>query len=237
MQSKNNKLCKIHNFIKILNERSVKGKIRTEYICTFCIKDKRKKYRENNKEKILISAKIYRDKNRDKINLSRRGKYKETAKAYRIANKKEIINQKNIYKKNKRNTDLQFKIRENISSSIRSAIKNSGLKKQFNSFLNYVDWDIIQLKDHLEKQFEPWMNWQNWGTYKAEEWDDNNQITWKWQIDHIIPQSDMIYTDMADENFKKCWSLSNLRPYSAKQNAIDGGSKIRHENTNKTISW
>lgn len=27
---------------------------------------------------------------------------------------------------------------------------------------------------------------------------------------------------MEDEEFKKCWALSNLRPYSAKQNIIDG---------------
>jgi hypothetical protein len=218
-----------------MKERVVKGKIRTEYICSFCFKEKRKKYKENNKEKILISAKKYRDKNRDNINASRRGKYKESAKAYRISHKEKIIKQKNIYKKNKRNNNLQFKIRENISVSIRSAIKNLGIKKQFNSFLNYVDWNIIQLKAHLESQFEPWMNWGNWGIYKLDQWNDNDSSTWKWQIDHIIPQSELLYTDMSDDNFKKCWSLENLRPYSAKQNAIDGGSKIRHENINSTI--
>jgi hypothetical protein len=214
-----------------MKQRFVKGASRIEYICLFCLKEKRKKY----KEKILIQAKKYRDENKEKINSSRRGKYSESARAYRLSHKEQIVKQKNIYKKNKRSNDLQFKIRENISASIRSAIKNAGLKKQFNSFLNYVDWNIIQLKEHLESQFEPWMNWNNWGIYKASEWDDNNQLTWKWQIDHIIPQSDLLYTDMADKNFKQCWSLENLRPFSAKQNAIDGGSKIRHENFNKTI--
>ena len=90
------------------------------------------------------------------------------------------------------------------------------------------------------------MNWDNWGIYKLGQWSDNDQSTWKWQIDHIIPQSELLYTDMfkygywwfkkmSDDNFKKSWSLENLRPYSAKQNAIDGGSKIRHENINSTI--
>jgi hypothetical protein len=32
---------------------------------------------------------------------------------------------------------------------------------------------------------------------------------------------------MEDENFKKCWSLENLRPYSAKQNIIDGAREIK----------
>lgn len=227
-----NKFCTTHNCDKIIKERLVKGKSRICHICLLCAKEQRKKYKQNNKETILRQAKIYREKNKDRINLSRRGKYKESALAYRISHKDKIIKQKNLYKKNKRNNNLQFKIRENVSASIRSAIKNAGSNKQLSSFLNYVDWNINELKQHLEKQFEPWMNWTNWGVYKINEWDDNNQLTWKWQIDHIIPQSELLYTDMSEENFKKCWSLENLRPYSAKQNAIDGGSKIRHENIN-----
>lgn len=35
---------------------------------------------------------------------------------------------------------------------------------------------------------------------------------------------------MKDEDFKKCWALSNLRPLCAKQNLIDGVTKIRHKN-------
>ena len=40
--------------------------------------------------------------------------------------------------------------------------------------------------------------------------------------------SELPYTSMTDDNFKKCWSLNNLRPYSAKQNILDGLTKIRH---------
>jgi hypothetical protein len=32
---------------------------------------------------------------------------------------------------------------------------------------------------------------------------------------------------MTDENFQKCWALKNLRPYSAKQNVIDGTGRLR----------
>jgi hypothetical protein len=72
------------------------------------------------------------------------------------------------------------------------------------------------------------MNWDNQGAYNSKTWDDNDKSTWKWQLDHIIPQSDLPYTSMQDENFKKCWALSNLRPYSAKQNSIDGARGTRH---------
>jgi hypothetical protein len=71
------------------------------------------------------------------------------------------------------------------------------------------------------------MTWENRGIYKANEWDDNNKSTWKWQLDHIIPQSDLPYTSMDDENFKKCWSLDNLRALS---------SEIASSNFNSSFS-
>lgn len=33
---------------------------------------------------------------------------------------------------------------------------------------------------------------------------------------------------MDEPNFQKAWALENLRPYSAKQNTIDGATGIRH---------
>ena len=84
-----------------------------------------------------------------------------------------------------------------------------------------------ELKEHLEAQFEPWMNWSNWGRYHKNKWNDNDPATWTWQLDHIIPQYKLPYISMGDDNFKKCWALSNLRPHSAKQNLLDGTGKIR----------
>ena len=73
------------------------------------------------------------------------------------------------------------------------------------------------------------MNWDNWGKYDPKTWNDNDVSTWTWQLDHIIPQSDLPYINMSNKNFNKCWSLSNLRPYSAKQNNIEGSQKTRHK--------
>lgn len=85
-----------------------------------------------------------------------------------------------------------------------------------------------KLKRHLEGQFESWMTWDNHGRYDVKTWNDNDQNTWTWQIDHIIPHSKFHYTSMENQEFKDCWALSNLRPYSAKQNVIDGTSRARH---------
>ncbi len=38
----------------------------------------------------------------------------------------------------------------------------------------------------------------------------------------------LLGTTYNDEDFKKCWSLDNLRPLSAKQNLLDGNTRIRH---------
>ena len=77
------------------------------------------------------------------------------------------------------------------------------------------------------------MNWNNRGIYKVNTWQDNDVSTWKWNIDHIIPQSCLPYTSMEDDNFKKCWALENLRPYSAKLNVLDGVLRARHINETK----
>lgn len=62
------------------------------------------------------------------------------------------------------------------------------------------------------------------------EWrNDNNKSTWTWNLDHIIPHSTFKYEDMECEEFQECWALSNLRPYSAKQNILDGVNKTRHK--------
>lgn len=122
---------------------------------------------------------------------------------------------------NKQRENISYKIKSNISRSIRANLKKVNMSKRNLKTLTYLQYSIQELKDHLEKQFEPWMTWQNHGSYLITKWNDNDSSTWVWNIDHIIPQSKLQYHSMGDDNFKKCWALSNLRPYSAKQNIID----------------
>jgi hypothetical protein len=66
-----------------------------------------------------------------------------------------------------------------------------------------VGYDVIELKRHLEEQFVDGMSWENYG---------------EWHIDHIKPLSSFNITDINSDEFKKCWSLSNLQPLWAKDN-------------------
>lgn len=127
-----------------------------------------------------------------------------------------------------RKTDPNFAVRQSVSHLIWRTLKNNNSSKDGESCLNYLGYTIDDLKQHLELLFEPWMSWNNYGKYDSKIWNDNDQKTWTWQIDHIIPQSDLPYTNMNDNNFKKCWSLENLRPLSSKQNNLDGVNGVRH---------
>jgi len=186
--------------------------------CLLCAKANRKKYKELNKEKILAQAKIYRQNNRVRINSLRRGneKYKATNSKYRIINKKLINEQRKKYKLKKYHSDVQYKLHHSISVLIRKELKN-----KTSSILDILPYSILELKEHLEKQFEPWMNWNNHGVF-SKLWNDNDQSTWTWQIDHIISRKLLKYSSCNDDNFKKCWNLSNLRPLSSKQNNLKG---------------
>ena len=207
-------------------------------------------YRKNNKSKINQAQKEYREKYPDKIKDCKRKsiqKNKEYSKLYckkyNQINKKEISKNKKLYyalnknkisiksannKKQRRINDIPYKLRDIISTSIRNSLKYIGVSKNKKSCWNYLPYSKDELRAHIEFLFEPWMNWQNHGIYSISDWDDNDKLTWKWQIDHIIPHSTFQYRDMECEDFKKCWALSNLRPLSAKQNILDGVSKIRH---------
>jgi len=121
-------------------------------------------------------------------------------------------------------------LRKSISQAIKVQLEKSLSSKDGASCLAFLPYTILELRQHLESLFEPWMTWKNWGHYKMEDWDDNDPGTWVWHIDHIIPHANFKYTSMNDDLFKECWALSNLRPYSAKQNVRDNDRGLRKVN-------
>jgi hypothetical protein len=176
---------------------------------------------------ILINIQKYKNKNR-KILAEKQKEYyasnkendAKTKKIWYENNKENVKVSVKNWLRNKRKNNPVFKIKESISTQIRLIIKKDNLP-----FLKFLPYNLEELKQHLEYQFESWMTWDNCGVYRIDDWDDNDQSTWKWQLDHIIPHSTFNYTSMEDEDFKKCWDLSNLRPLSAKQNILDGNRR------------
>jgi hypothetical protein len=202
------KICSLYktkdNFSLRKNKKSLKSK-NTIYncYCNICQKEyskvRDKEYRKNNKEKIKQNWNNYVKNNKEKVKIVR-----------------------DRYLSKKAEKDPSYKLRKILIFKI---LKNIKTNTEFDS----MPYTIEELRLHLEFLFEPWMNWNNWGKYNKKTWDDNDQSTWTWNIDHIKPKSEFNYSSVYDEEFKQCWALSNLRPYSAKLNVIEGILRIRHE--------
>ena len=95
-------------------------------------------------------------------------------------------------------------VHHNVAGLVRRGLENHTKSKPTFELLGY---SVEDLKQHLEKQFTDGMTWENYG---------------KWHIDHIIPRKKLQYETTDDENFFKCWSLSNLQPLWAKDNWSKG---------------
>lgn len=170
-----------------------------------------------------LIAKIYYRNNKSILIVKSQQYHKANPEINKKAKKK--------YRRRKRETDPIFRLRSNISRHIGYALKQNGSSKNGISFIKNLPYSFDELKLHIEALFEPWMSWENQGRYGAKEWDDNDPSTWKWQLDHIRPHSTFYYETIDCDEFKNCWSLSNLRPLSAKQNNLDGTRRARHNIT------
>jgi hypothetical protein len=220
--------------------------------CINCISECSQKYYKENQAEITIRQADYYQNNKEKHKENNK-KYmqipevKQKRKKYlqsdnqkeksRIRTKKWRAVPENKLKRNeqeikRKKEDPDFKIRSNISRSILKVLKSRNSKKD-GSILKHLPYSIKKFRKHIEFQFlEPgneWMNWDNWGVYRVELWDDNDSLTWKWQLDHIKPHADFEYTSMDSDEFRECWDLDNLRPLSAKSNIIEGASRTRHK--------
>lgn len=103
----------------------------------------------------------------------------------------------------KRATDRQYRIKASISRQINRHMKKGG-RSTSSLLAERCGYTVAELLAHLEKQFTPGMGWHNYGKRG-------------WHIDHIVPASSFDLTDEAE--FKACWSLGNLRPLWAVDNA------------------
>ena len=151
-----------------------------------------------------------------------RGKCKSCEKLIKCEYRKVPLNRERYkkyikkYKADRRKTDPIYRLRVDFPTIIRRAMT----KKYYNdSVWNYLPYTPIELKEHLEKQFDGKMTWENCGTY--------------WHIDHIIPQAMFHYDSETHPDFQKCWALTNLRPLNAhlnmRKSSIYNGKRITNK--------
>jgi hypothetical protein len=199
-------ICNNCNIDKNVSEfyKSKSDKTGYQRHCKLCQKDRLKQWSIDNRDKKNLKQKNYVERNKEVV-YSRNRKYQQDNKEKYSLRKKQYYNDnkhlilQNL--KNKRATDICYKLSRNISSSMSTSLKGNKAGRYWETL---VDYNLNDLKQHLEKQFDTEMNWDNYGSY--------------WHIDHIIPKSWFNYSSNDDDEFKECWKLENLQPLKASDN-------------------
>lgn len=172
-------------------------------VCKLCSK----KYLDENKEAKSKVKKKYYEKNKEEILKDRkhwRDSHKEEIKQYYENNKTKIIKQKNKYKRERCNSDIEFRILNNLRSRLHDALKG---KNKASRTLKLLGCSIEFLKKHLESQFKKDMTWDN-HSFRG------------WHIDHIKPCAKFDLSDSEEQ--RKCFNFKNLQPLWAEENIKKG---------------
>ena len=166
-----------------------------------------KAYRAANVDKIKVAKKAYRAANLDKIKAKAKAYYinnKDKIKAYKETNRDKI----NSYVKNRKKTNIQYKLSINLRCRL-----NKGLKRnsKTGSAVKDLGCTIDELKTHLESKFQSGMTWDNWSREG-------------WHIDHVKPLASFDLTDK-EQSLIAC-HYTNLQPLWAKDNMAKGDKII-----------
>ena len=152
-------------------------------ICICCSK----KYYLEDRNRIVNNQKLYNKQNRDKINT----RLKE-------------------YLKNRKESDINFKLACNLRSRTSKAFKSQNVRK-----IN----KIFDLLDCSHSFFKRWIIHQLYGNMILENYGSI------WQIDHCLAITSFNLLD--GKEMKKCFNWINLRPMYCSEN-ISKGDKIDH---------
>ncbi len=157
----------------------------------------------SNRQRLNISKAL--KGNRNASNITELNKLKRTAKILGLSLE--------YYIQNAPAAHTVSRIKKNMLDRLSRFIK--GNRKTF----RYVEYNSIQLREHLESKFQFGMTWNNYGR--------KSNIRC-WEIDHIIPlkykqggkyfwnQDEL--ADPRSKTFIKAWSLDNLQPMWADEN-------------------
>lgn len=156
-----------------------KAELKTNYI-----------YRQNHKKEIKIQKQKYYNENKSSILLKN--------KQWRDKNKEKINKHAKIYRKNRRNRDINFKLRCYMITRLYSALK--GFNKSAHTE-ELIGCTIEHLKQHLESKFTNGMSWKNYG---------------KWHVDHIKSCASFNLSKKSEQY--KCFNYKNLQPLWAVDN-------------------
>jgi len=181
--SENKQQLKRYYKIKDTDEYKTKTKkYNTEYHQLNKIRqnERSREYRKNNVIKVTKKIKMWKKRNP--------GYYK---KYYKSAN---------LYRNNKKKSDIGYKLGLALRNRLYCALKN---QQKRGSAVKDLGCSVEELKIYIESKFQPEMTWENW------------EIN-GWHIDHITP---LAWFNLEDRNqFLVACHYTNLQPMWADNN-------------------
>ncbi len=197
--------------------------INNKKTCTKCLTSKDITYFYNRSDKphlltsrckdcICLDNKLSADKYKERqskqqsiYHLKNREKRIEYSRMYSRLNR----DKRNARFKTRYDTDVNFRLTQNIRNRIRSAIKNNSKSNTTNKLIGCT---IIELKIYIQNLFTEGMSWDNYGL---------------WQIDHIMPCASFDMSIIEQQQI--CFHYSNLQPLWAIDNLIKKDKIIKKE--------
>lgn len=125
---------------------------------------------------------------------------KDGADGYRKICLKCHHQQQSVREKKWRQNNPDRRLSKNIAVRMWYSLRG---KKDYKHWEYLVGYSFSDLKQHLESRFLPGMSWDNYGD---------------WHVDHIRPVASFSISSYRCDEFKNCWSLSNLQPLWASDN-------------------
>ena len=207
-------LIKYQKVYRVLNKNKISKMKKIYYLNNLDMIKERKKTNYN-PERIKKRDELYYKKNREKVLANRKEYYlknKEKIKAYHDSNKQ----RRNQQMRERRRTDLIFRLKDNLRSRTNEIFRKIGQKKP-TSTKKLLGESYAFIKVYIEKQFKKGMSWDNYGV---------------WQIDHIIPLA-----SAKDEGILRELCLyTNLQPLWAMENNSKKDKIYSVENLNEFLA-
>ena len=135
---------------------------------------------------------------------------------YRKDNRRNIQDTMNIYERNRRKTDPDFKLMKTLRTRLGRALKTQDAEKRLKT-LDLTGCSVDFLWGWLTSKFKPGMTRENQG---------------EWHVDHVIPCDAWNLKD--DEELKMCFNYRNLQPMWGAEN-LRKSAKYLEEDKQKYI--
>ncbi|QIG60114.1 intron encoded hypothetical protein [Dishui Lake large algae virus 1] len=106
----------------------------------------------------------------------------------------------------RKNNDINYRIKNNIRSDIRTRIKTYTMNKskKVDNTCKYLDCSIEFFIKWIESQFQDGMSWDNYGT--------------KWELDHVKPCKSFDFNN--SDEILLCYKWSNYQPLWCNDNRM-----------------